>query len=516
MLSAAALQSAALDAAADAIAIMDPQGNIEWVNRAFTTHTGYERDEAIGKNPRDLVRSGTQDRAFYERMWTTLVSGNVWHGELVNRRKDGTLHEEEQTITPVVAADGTVSHFIAIKRDITARRELEMQYLQAQKMEGIGRLAGGIAHDLNNLLTVINGTVELLLPRLDSTPAEVADLLQIRRAADRAAALTRQLLAFSRQQVLRIEVLDVNTVVSNMIKMLTRVIGEDVRIATELDALPCTIRADVTQLDQVLMNLAINARDAMPRGGTLSIRTSLVDLDEAFVARHVTVAPGPHVRLVVADTGTGMDDATRARVFEPFFTTKELGKGTGLGLSTVYGIVKQSGGSISVESELGHGTTFELYFPVVQERVAERTSGPSRLLDAAGGHGETILLVEDEGAIRQVAARVLTMQGYAVVEAESGEDAIAKVAALGCPIDLLLTDMVMPGLTGPELATQLRASQPNLRVLFTSGYSADAVARQFGLTDNWSFIAKPYALSDLSAEVRRVLHEPQADEPHAD
>ena len=506
LLSSSALQAAALDAAADAITISDAEGRIEWVNRAFTSHTGYSMEEAVGRNPRDFERSGTHDPDFFREMWHTLLSGNVWSGELVNRRKDGTLHSEEQTITPVRGADGKISHFIAIKRDITARRDLEMQYRQAQKMEGIGLLAGGVAHDLNNLLTVINGTVELLLPRIGATREEVTDLLEIRRAADRAASLTRHLLAFSRQQVLRIEVLDLNHVVSNMMKMLTRVIGEDVRIETCLAPELCTIRADSAQLDQVLLNLTLNARDAMPSGGTLRIETSLVMLDAQFAAQHVTVEPGRHVMLTVTDTGVGMDAATRARIFEPFFTTKEAGKGTGLGLSTVYGIVKQSGGSIWVSSEPGKGTTFTLYFPAVEGEIVERVSGPSRVLAPTGG-SETILVVEDEDAIRQVAIRVLAMQGYTVLQAESGEAALEVLAAHGKPIDLLLTDMVMPGMTGPELAGKLREIQPRVRVLFTSGYSADAVARQFGLTDAWAFISKPYGLAELTREVRRVLDE---------
>lgn len=509
--STAALQGAALDAAADAVAIMDPDGTILYVNRAFTTLTGYDAHEAIGRNPRDLMRSGEQQTEFYTELWSTLLAGKVWQGELVNRRKDETRYTEEQTITPVLNASGKVTHFIAIKRDITARRALEMQYRQAQKMEGIGRLAGGVAHDLNNLLTVINGTVELLLPQVGHQPGHTEDLLEIRRAADRAAALTRQLLAFSRQQVLKIEVLDLNAVVGDMMKMLTRVIGEDVRIETHLASTPCMMRADASQLEQVIMNLAVNARDAMPNGGALTISTEVVELDAAFAARHVTVTPGRHVRLRVEDSGVGMDAATRARVFEPFFTTKEAGKGTGLGLSTVYGIVKQSGGSIWVDSAPGKGTRFDIYFPTLEvpaaaaPELAAATPGAS---GAPAARGETILVVEDEHAIRQVAVRVLTRQGYTVVSADNGEAALSEARALGRPIDLLLTDMVMPGMTGPELAKQLRAMQPGLRVLFTSGYSADAVARQFGLTGSWSFIAKPYGLADLTREVRRVLDEP--------
>lgn len=499
----ARLEAAALDAAADAIVITDPDGNFLWANRAFSTLTGYSLDEAIGQNPRSLLRSGVQDEAFYRQMWDTLLAGNVWKGELTNRRKDGTHYAEEQTITPVLNAKGEITNFIAIKRDITARRALEQQYLQSQKMEGIGRLAGGVAHDLNNLLTVINGTVELSLPSVTQTSELRTDLLEIRRAADRAAALTRQLLAFSRQQVLKTEIIDVNRVAGDLIKMLTRVIGEDIRIETKFSPELGNIRGDSGQLEQVVMNLTVNARDAMPGGGTLIIETRNTHLDEDFAARHVTVKPGPHVELIVSDNGTGMDATTRARVFEPFFTTKAPGKGTGLGLSTVYGIVKQSGGSIWVYSEPGRGTTFKIFFPRVDEPIKERTSGPLRLLETKGK--ETILVVEDEDAIRAVAVRVLGLQGYKVLSAASGAEALEVAKAHSTPIDLLMTDMVMPGMTGPELAQTFRAQQPSLKVLFTSGYSADAVARQFGMGDDVNFISKPYGIADLAREVRKVL-----------
>ncbi len=498
------LRSTALDVAADAIAILDRNGNIEWVNKAFTALTLYPAHEVIGKNPRELLRSGKQDHAFYEQMWGSVLAGKPWNGELVNRRKDGSLYTEEQSVTPVHDAAGNVSHFIAIKRDITARKALEMQYQQAQKMEGIGRLAGGVAHDFNNLLTVINGTVELALPAVQDRPELRDDLLEIRRAADRAAALTRQLLAFSRQQVLRVEVLDLNRVIGDMLKMLTRVIGEDVRFVSDLAGDLGHVRGDVGQLEQVLLNLTVNARDAMPEGGTLTIQTRNIEIDADMARRHVTVVPGPHVMLLVADTGVGMDAKTRDRIFEPFFTTKAPGKGTGLGLPTAYGIIKQIGGSIWVYSELGHGTIFKIYLPRVDAPIVERPSGPSRLLDAGGK--ETVLVVEDEDAIRQVAMRVLTRQGYTVLDAASGPEALERATAHKGRIDLLMTDMVMPGMTGPQLAQELLSRQPLLKVLFTSGYSKDAVAQQFGMTDG-HFISKPYGLAELTREVRRVLDE---------
>jgi PAS domain S-box-containing protein len=498
----ARLEGAALDAAADATAITDTNGTIEWVNPAFTILTGYTSTEAIGRNPRDLVNSGEQDQAFFAGMWATLLAGNVWTGELVNRRKDGSHYVEEQTITPVKDKTGAVTHFVAIKRDISARRQLEQQYRQAQKMEGIGRLAGGIAHDLNNLLTVINGTVELALPSAKNDPALRNDLIEIHRAGDRAASLTRQLLAFSRQQVMRPEVLDLNAVATELLKMLRRLIGENYTIDTQFASDLGRVRADVGQIEQVLMNLSVNARDAMPGGGTLRITTANAELDEAFASRHVTVNAGPYVLLTIADSGTGMDSAVLARVFEPFFTTKDAGKGTGLGLSTVYGIVKQSGGSIWVYSEVGHGTTFKIYLPRVDEPMPVRRPAPERLL---GVGKETVIVVEDEDAIRFVAARVLTMQGYTVLNAPNGTDALAVAAAHPGQIDLLLTDMVMPGMTGPELATAMVATYPQMKVIFTSGYSADAVARQFGITEAAHFISKPYGLADLAREVRRAL-----------
>jgi two-component system cell cycle sensor histidine kinase/response regulator CckA len=500
----ATLHATALDVAADAIAILDRDGNIQWANRAFSELTLYPPAEALGKNPRELLRTGVQEEPFYAHMWNTLLKGQVWKGELVNRRKDGSHYTEEQTITPVKNGKGDVTHFIAIKRDITARRALEIQYQQAQKMEGIGRLAGGVAHDFNNLLTVINGTVELALPAVVGQSELRDDLLEIRRAADRAAALTRQLLAFSRQQVLRVEVLDLNRVIGDMLKMLTRVIGEDVRFVTDLAADLGHVRGDAGQLEQVLLNLTVNSRDAMPNGGTLTIQTRNLQIDEEMAARHVTVTPGPHVMLTVSDTGIGMDAKTRERIFEPFFTTKAAGKGTGLGLPTAYGIIKQIGGSIWVYSEPGRGTTFKIYLPRVDAPIAERASGPSKLLEVGGK--ETILVVEDEDAIRHVATRVLSRQGYTVLDAASGPEAVQKASAHPSRIHLLMTDMVMPGMTGPELAQQLLKTQQGLKVLFTSGYSKDAVAQQFGMTDG-HFISKPYGLAELAREVRRVLDE---------
>lgn len=499
------LRSRALDAAADGIVLINREGRIEWANRGFTALTGYSPAEAQGRSMRQLLEHGTENAADYDQMCEALRAGRSWHGQVASRRKDGMSYYIEQTVTPFLDEAGNTRRFIAITRDVTARLELEAQFRQAQKMEGIGRLAGGVAHDLNNLLTVINGTIELTLPEVATSEKIRSDLLEIRRATDRAAKLTRQMLAFSRQQVLRIEVLDLNEVVAAIMSMITRVIGEDVQVERQLAGDLRHIRADESQLEQVILNLAVNARDAMPGGGTITVQTANVELDQAFAAAHVTVTPGPHVLLRVSDTGVGMDAATMARVFEPFFTTKEPGKGTGLGLATVYGIVKQSGGTVWVESSVGRGATFSIYFPVVHAPIRERASGPSRLSTATRG-SETVLVVEDEDAIRHVATRVLTMQGYRVLDAPSGPDALRVAEQFDGTINLLVTDMVMPGMSGPQLAHDLRAARPELRVLFTSGYSADAVAREFGLTDDeWRFISKPYGLTELARAVREAI-----------
>lgn len=498
-----ALQVAALNAAVDAVMITDTDGRVIWANPAFSSLTQYTLDEAKGKNPRELLRSGKQPDAFYGEMWRTLLDGRVWSGELTNRRKDGSEYLEEQTITPVKGEDGRVTHFIAIKRDVTHRRLLEQQLNQSQRIEGLGRLAGGVAHDFNNLLTVISGTLELALLRARGDAAMTLELQTARDAAARGAKLTRQLLAFSRQQVLQPTVVDLNVIVTEMHELLSRVLGERISIQLELEARLASIRADAGQLGQVLMNLVVNARDAMPDGGTIGIHTTTITLANAGSFGIAAMPAGRFVTLSVSDTGTGMDAATRERIFDPFFTTKAPGKGTGLGLPTAYGIVKQSGGFLWLDTAPGRGTTFHLAFPAVDEAPAERISGPTPKLeldDAPSAATATILVVEDEDAIRHVAERVLSSRGYNVITAASGEEAVAIAA--GKRIDLLLTDMMMPGMSGPQLAERLRESQPEVKVLFTSGYSHEAVATGIG---DAGFIAKPYGLRELVLAVRARL-----------
>jgi two-component system, cell cycle sensor histidine kinase and response regulator CckA len=404
--------------------------------------------------------------------------------------------------------DGSVSPMsgdavVWIARDITERKRLEEQLLQSQKMEAVGQLAGGVAHDFNNLLTAINGYSDLTLRRLSPEDPLRRNVEEVRKAGERAAALTRQLLAFSRKQVLQPVALDLNALVSDMEKMLRRLIGEDVELRTALAPDLGSIKADPGQVEQVVMNLCVNARDAMPRGGHLTVETKEVVLGEDSGSRLVAVTPGPHVMLSVCDTGTGMDEETLERIFEPFFTTKEAGKGTGLGLSTVYGIVKQSGGYIEVESEVGRGTIFRVYFPRAGEGAREYRRGaePEEVLRG----GETVLLTEDEETVRRLAREVLEIYGYRVLEAANGGAAFLICERHEGPIHLLVTDVVMPEMSGRELADRLARLRPDMKVLYMSGYTDGAIVSQGVLEEGADFIHKPFAPDALARKVREVL-----------
>ena len=492
----------AIEQSAEAVVITNTNGDIEYVNPAFTWITGYSREEVLGQNPR-ILKSGKQDPGFYQQLWATILQGEIWHGELINRKKDGSLYTEEMNIAPVRSARGEVTHFIATKQDVTGRKTLEAQLQQAAKMEAIGRLAGGVAHDFNNLLTIINGYAELLLDKFAADNQVGGQLKQIQDAGERAASLTRQLLAFSRRQVLASQVLDLNAVVSNVEKMLRRLIGEDVKLHTFLDPSLGRVKADPGQIEQVIMNLAVNARDAMPSGGNLTLETSNVELDEAYARTHATVKPGPHVMLAVSDSGVGMTPEAKTHIFEPFFTTKEKGKGTGLGLATVYGIVKQSGGSIWVYSELGQGTVFKIYLPTVSESPAARGHAKTETDTASGS--ETILVVEDEQGVRSLVRLALESSGYKVLEMADAESALAACANYDGPIHLLLTDVVMPQMSGPVVAEKVAALRPGIKVLFMSGYTDDAVVRHGVLSHDMPFIQKPFSPLALRKKIREVL-----------
>jgi two-component system cell cycle sensor histidine kinase/response regulator CckA len=793
------LQSAALNAAANSIVITDRAGLIEWVNPAFCALTGYTAAEAVGRNMRELVKSGQHDQAFYKDLWKTILAGRVWRGEMINRRKDHSLYTEEQAITPLRDAQGEITHFIAVKQDITARtraeqeirqsaqlsalgaevglslaeadslagalqqcaealvshleaafariwtlneqegvlelqasaglythldgphgkvqlgqfkigriardrkahltntvigdpevsdqdwarREgmvsfaghplivegrvvgvmalfarhslsgavisgmasvadhiavgierhrsagklrtaeermrfaleaagvgiwdmdyatgvhrwsetleahyglppgtfggtfqafldrihpddrasvvetfggamksggdfsvqnrtiwpdgtvrwlsgagrvhlgahgepvravgisldvterhtLEEQYHQAQKMEAIGRLAGGVAHDFNNLLTAILGYCELLLTDLDPDDPRQGDIVEIQKAGESGAGLTRQLLAFSRKEIIAPTLFDLNGVVADMRAILGRIIGEDVTVVLALWPEPAPVRADRGQVEQIVMNLAVNARDAMPGGGTLTIETANVELDEHYAATHLSVKPGPYVALTVTDTGTGMTPEVQARLFEPFFTTKQLGKGTGLGLATVHGLVAQSGGSVHVDSEVGKGTSFTTYFPRADAEGVLSDAPPIAARRLAGTGTETVLVVEDVEGLRELAKRLLERQGYAVLVAASAEEAL-RLFQQHASIDVLLTDVVMPGATGPELTRLLVAQRPELKVIYMSGYTEDAIVHQGVLDPGIAFLQKPFTSETLGRKIREVL-----------
>ncbi|HTZ96275.1 MAG TPA: PAS domain S-box protein [Terriglobales bacterium] len=622
------LQAAALRAAGNSIVIADRDGTIEWVNPAFTRMTGYAMEEAVSQNPR-LLKSGRHGNTFYANLWSTISAGKVWHGEITNRRKDGTLYDEEMTITPVASNQGVISHYIAIKQDISARKQaetalqqaeekyrrifdeaiigifqstpegrflmvnpalakmlhcdspayvleevkdiaplygdparrqemrkqleatgavqnmehqfrridgaelwvslnlrcvygkdgkpsyyegtaediterklLERQLQQAQKMEAIGRLAGGVAHDFNNMLGVINGYCEILKTRSDFDPTTLQQIEEIYSAGKKATSLTQQLLAFSRKQIIQPRITDLNEIVTNLSKMLRRLIGDDIELTMRLSSRLTQVKVDQGQIEQVLMNLAVNARDAMPGGGKLAIETDVCDLDGSYAMQHKPVRPGRYVRLTVADTGCGMDQETMSHLFEPFFTTKELGRGTGLGLSIVYGIVKQSDGYVWAYSEPGHGTSFKIYLPLQVGEAGHATE--AKTSERLRG-SENILLVEDDPSLRQMMAGFLKGLGYSVVEAENGESALAAANGSADAAEVLITDITMPKMSGRDLADRLVTRLPNLRVLYISGYTHDGVVQTRALSASEAFLQKPFALSELSKTLRELI-----------
>jgi two-component system, cell cycle sensor histidine kinase and response regulator CckA len=418
-------------------------------------------------------------------------------------RRDGEIVWGRVAGSVLRGADGRPQLEVAMVENITDQKLLEEQLRQSQKMEAVGLLAGGVAHDFNNLLTVISGSTELLLGDAADLDPSRGRLQAIRTAADQAAALTRQLLAFSRKQVLQPKVLDLNAAVSETESMLRRLIGAHIELTTALDPNLGLVRADPGQIGQVILNLAVNARDAMAAGGRLTIETANLDLDEAEARHRLALEPGRYVTISVTDTGHGMDEETQARIFEPFFTTKEQGRGTGLGLATVYGILAQSGGGIDVRSAPGAGTTFTVCLPCLDEGAAER-EGPARVPRPARG-SETILLVEDETAVRTLFVDVLDAEGYTVLAADDVEDALRLCDEHGGPIELMLTDVVMPGMSGPELAGRLLRARPALKVVFMSGYTDDAVARNGELGPGALFLQKPFSIDVLLRTVREVL-----------
>jgi two-component system cell cycle sensor histidine kinase/response regulator CckA len=485
----------------DIIYTHELEGNYVSINKAVELITGYSREEALRMNLAQIVAPEYLEKA-REMIARKLAGERVTAYELELIAKDGHRVMIEVN-TRLVYQDDIPVCVQGVARDVTERKQLEEQLRQSQKLEAVGQLAGGIAHDFNNLLTVINGYSDLTIRRIKTEDPLHRNIEEIKKAGERAASLTRQLLAFSRKQVLQPKVLDLNALVSDFGKMLQRLIGEDIELRSVLDPTLGSIKADPGQTEQVIMNLVVNARDAMPEGGKLTIETANVYLDEEYATHHIAVKPGPYVVLAVTDTGTGMDEKTRARIFEPFFTTKEAGKGTGLGLSTVYGIVKQSGGNIWVYSEVGRGTSFKIYLPRVDQGAQEYKRSADNEEDIQGT--ETILLAEDDEMVRSLIREVLEGYGYQVLEAANG-----SVASLICerhqgPIHLLLTDVVMPEMGGRELVDRLAQLRPVMRVLYMSGYTDEAIVHHGILDEGTNFIQKPFAAQALAHKVREVL-----------
>ena len=488
--------------AMDMIAVVDLDWRRLYNSPAYQRILGFKDEELSGAPFFDLVHP--DDRYVAEQAVKEATGASqVRTVQYRMRHKDGSWHVIESGTSVIVSAHDKVEKYVIVNRDVSEQRQLEEKFRQAQKMEAVGRLSGGVAHDFNNLLGVIIGYAEFLQESLDPENTLRGSVDEILKAGKRAASLTRQLLAFSRQQVLDPKVVDLNVVVSDMDKMLRRLIGEDIELSTVLGAGLGRIKADQGQLEQVLMNLVVNARDAMPQGGKLLIETRNMVMDDAFVRRYpYPVQPGPYVCLTVSDSGIGMDAETKARAFEPFFTTQEKGKGTGLGLSTVYGVVKQSGGYIDIDSAPGAGTSFKIYLPRVNEDIkTEKLAGGA----ASFAGNETILLAEDESSLRTLTRNTLELCGYKVLEAKDGVEALEISDRHTGPIDLLLTDMVMPGMGGRALAQELIRRRPEIRLAYMSGYTGQAVGSQGPVDPGSVFLLKPFTRELLTRKIREAL-----------
>lgn len=483
----------------DLIYLLDQKGQFTYLNPSFQRSLGLDPEELLGKKAFSIVHPDDKPvaRAAFQEALESLSNRTV---QFRYKDKEGAWRLFESVVNWALDEKGVPTKAVVVARNIEERKRLEDQVRQAQKMEAVGRLAGGVAHDFNNLLTAINGYSDLLLRSLDRMDPRRADVEEIKETAGRAATLTQQLLAFSRRQITQPTVLDMNQVVGNLEKMLRRLIGEDIHLTTVRCPDLYRVRVDLGQLEQVLLNLSVNSRDAMPKGGTLSIEIANKDVDASSPQE---VPPGSYAVLTVTDSGTGIDPATMSHLYEPFYTTKEKGRGTGLGLSTVYGIVQQAGGHIRVTTNVGQGTSFRLYFPKVEEglSVHEKSNETEDFLKG----NETVLLVEDDRSVRTLAVRVLTQSGYRVVEASSGEEALRLVQDMAEPVGILVTDVVMNGMTGTELARQFLALYPNTRVLYLSGYMEADTRNSILREVQSSFLGKPFRPRDLVQKVRQTL-----------
>jgi len=495
----------------DGVIITDPSGTIQYVNPAYERVTGYSREELIGQNCK-MLKSGQHDPAFYQTLWATITSGRTWRGRFVNRRRSGTLYTEEATISPVFDSNGHITHFVAVKRDVTDRLRLEEELARAARLEAIGQLAAGLAHDLNNVLAGILGETELGLQECPSYADELRERFQqVRNAVARGTDLTRRLLGFARRQQIQPRPLDLNRAIEDLRSFLQRLIGEHIELVWTPTPQSATVNLDPAQVTEVLMNLCVNARDAIERHGVIDIKTEVEELTPEMCHRHADMRPGRFVVLTVSDTGCGMSTEVLSHLFEPFFTTKPPDKGTGLGLATVYGIVKQNRGFIHVYSEVGRGTTFRLYFPYCFEKPVE--ASPPRPTVPALGRGETILLVEDDASILKLSAAMLERLGYHVMAVQDPETAICIAESEGNRIRLVITDVLMPHMDGRELVERLRQINPALRSLFMSGFTANVIAHEGILAPGTEFIQKPFTMAEFALKVRQCLENPESPAP---
>ena len=493
--------AAAVEQSSDIIVITDPKGVIQYVNPAFETVTGYTKEEALGQTP-SVLKSGRHDQFFYEDLWQTILMGKTWKGNIINKRQDGSLFTEKATISPMFDDTGEITNFVASKRDITSELALREQNRQMQKMEALGRLTGGVAHDFNNLLHAMNGFVELAGMDLPPDHRSRPYLEQTLTAGRRAANLVQQLLLFSRKKTMEFKSLDLNAAASDMLKMVGRIIGTDIQLDWRPWNSSLTIHADAGMMDQVLMNLCVNARDAMPDGGVLTVSTSVMEADAPFCAVHSWARRGRYAVIKVRDTGMGMDEKTMDRIFEPFFTTKEEGKGTGLGLATAYGVIQQHGGMIEVSSEPGKGSEFTIFLPLTTKKAAPINK--YREETVAGG-AETILIAEDEAMVRQMARAILIRAGYTVLTAEDGQEAVDMFEEHCGQISLVIMDITMPKLTGGEVFERIRAIKPEIPVLVCSAYNEGSEKTDFVAKEGLSYLQKPYSAKTLMKSVRRII-----------
>jgi len=493
---------AAIEQSGEIIIITDPNGLISYVNPVFETVTGYSRNEALCQSP-GILSSGTHDEDFFRNIWSRIAAGGTWSGNIINRHKNGGLFTVQATISPVQDSEGNIISYLAAMKDITQEVTLEEQHRQTQKMEALGQLTGGVAHDFNNLLQVIIGVSDFALENLEPKHPARPYIMEAVSAGEKAADLVEQLLLFSRRQIMREEIFPLNHLIANLLKMLERVLGENIRLQWIPGQQNDAVKADRGMIEQAIINLCVNARDAMSDSGVLTLETENVLINQEYCRTHSWARPGRYILLTVTDTGCGMDNRTLEHIFEPFFTTKDFGQGTGLGLATVYGIVKQHNGMVNAYSEPGKGTTFKIYLPVA-ERAASEVG--SKLSPPALRGSETILIAEDNEMVLKLAVNILENAGYRVLASRDGAEALRMFEKRADSIDLALLDVVMPELGGRRVYEAMKDRKPSLPVLFVSGYSEYATDTSFILENSLPLLQKPYSREDLLRTIRAVLN----------